>query len=68
MPVVIPDGEEHRWLTADPAERMSMCQPYADDDLTAYQISTQVTNPANDNPSVIEPLGHERSRLNEFST
>ena len=67
MPVVIPDGEEKRWLTADPRERIAMCQPYPDDDLTAYQISTHVNNPAHDDPSVIEPLGHEQAGLDEFS-
>lgn len=67
MPVVIPDGEEKRWLTADPRERTAMCQPYPDDDLTAYQISTHVNNPSHDDPSVIEPLGHEQAGLGEFS-
>ena len=67
MPVVIPNGEEKRWLTADPAERTVMCRPYPDDDLTTYQISTHVDDPAHDDPSVIEPLGHEQSGLDEFS-
>ena len=68
MPVVVPDGEEHRWLTADSTERKNLCQPYLDDDLTAYQLSTRVNNPGNDDPSVIEPLGHEQSGLGEFGS
>ena len=66
MPVVLPAGDEHRWLTASPDERTALCQPYPDDDLRAYQISTQVNNPVNDDPSIIDPLGHEQSGLGEF--
>lgn len=66
MPVVLPRNDEERWLTADPDERKSMCAPYPDDDLTAYQISTRVNSPSNDDPSVIEPLGHEQSGLGDF--
>jgi hypothetical protein len=39
-----------------------------EDDLDAYEISTRVNNPGNDNPQVIEPLDHEQSGLGEFSS
>ena len=68
MPVVIPDGKEGYWLAADQEERAELCQPFHEDDLTAYQISTRVNNPRNDDSSVIEPLDHEQSGLNEFTS
>jgi putative SOS response-associated peptidase YedK len=36
-----------------------LCQPYPNDDLDAYEISTRVNNPGNDDPLVIELLDHE---------
>lgn len=68
MPVVLPSGEESRWLSADPTERKAMCRPYPDGDLDAYEISTRVNDPGNDDPSVIEPVGHEQSGLDEFDS
>ncbi len=68
MPVVLPTDAEEQWLTAAPDERKALCQPYPDDDLKAYEISTRVNNPANNDPSVIEPLDHEQSGLGEFSS
>ncbi|WP_433629225.1 SOS response-associated peptidase [Halomicrococcus sp. NG-SE-24] len=68
MPVVLPTDVEEQWLSAGPDERKALCQPYPDDDLAAYEISTRVNNPSNDDPSVIEPLDHEQSGLGEFSS
>lgn len=66
MPVVLPEGEEKTWLASGPRTRSELCQPCAEDILTAVEISTRVNNPANDDPSVIEPLGHEQAGLDEF--
>ncbi|WP_335998769.1 SOS response-associated peptidase [Halorientalis halophila] len=68
MPVVLPANEESEWLEAGPDEREELCRPYPDDDLAAYEISTRVNNPGNDDPGVIEPLGHEQSGLGEFGS
>lgn len=68
MPVVLPREEEETWLTADPDERQELCQPYPADDLDAYEISTRVNNPGNDEATVIEPLGHDQSGLGDFSS
>lgn len=68
MPVVLPEADESDWLSAGPADRKEMCQPYPEDDLTAYEISTQVNNPGNDDPAVIEPLNHDQSGLGEFTS
>ncbi|WP_415383353.1 SOS response-associated peptidase [Halosimplex sp. TS25] len=68
MPVVLPADAEDQWLTAGPGERAELCQPYPDGDLDAYEISTQVNNPDNDEATVLEPLGHEQSGLGEFGS
>lgn len=67
MPVVLPEHAEETWLSGDTDTRKELCQPYPNDDLTAYEISTEVNNPANNDPSIIEPLSHEQSGLSEFS-
>lgn len=67
MPVVLPADAEEAWLGSTPDDRAQLCQPYPDDDLDAYEISTRVNNPGNDDPSVIEPLGHDQSGLDEFN-
>jgi putative SOS response-associated peptidase YedK len=66
MPVVLPAEEEGTWLAGDPEERAELCRPYPGSDLDAYEISTRVNDPGNDDPGVIEPLGHEQSGLGEF--
>jgi len=68
MPVVLSEDVESEWLTAGPNVRKELCRPYPDEDLTAYEISTRVNNPDNDDPTVIEPLEHEQSGLGEFSS
>jgi putative SOS response-associated peptidase YedK len=67
MPVVLPQDVESEWLSAGPDARKELCRPYPKDDLDAYEISTRVNNPGNDDPQVIEPLEHEQSGLGEFS-
>jgi putative SOS response-associated peptidase YedK len=66
MPVVLPRDEEDDWLAAGPDERRELCRPYPGDDLDAYEISTRVNEPTNDDPRVIEPLGSQQSGLEEF--
>lgn len=67
MPVVIPRGEEDAWLEGTPDERKALCRPYPGDDLDAYPISTRVNDPGNDDPSIIDPLGHDQSGLGDFA-
>ncbi|AUX10307.1 hypothetical protein AArcSl_2689 [Halalkaliarchaeum desulfuricum] len=67
MPVLLPEETESEWLAAGPAAREELCRPYPDDDLDAYEISTRVNDPGNDDERVIEPLEHEQSGLGEFS-
>jgi putative SOS response-associated peptidase YedK len=68
MPVVLPRDFESDWLAAAPDTRTELCQRYPKTDLDAYEISTRVNNPGNDDPLVIEPLDHDQSGLGEFSS
>jgi hypothetical protein len=67
QPTSLP-GIKSEWLSAGPDARKELCRPYPKDDLDAYEISTRVNNPGNDDPLVIEPLDHEQSGLGEFSS
>ncbi|MFP3381675.1 hypothetical protein SB767_35750, partial [Bacillus sp. SIMBA_069] len=60
-------AESHS-VSAGPDVRKEHCQPYPAADLTAHEITTRVKNPENDDPSVIEPLAHEQSGLEEFGS
>jgi putative SOS response-associated peptidase YedK len=66
MPVVLPPDAESAWLAGGPDAREDLCRPYPGDDLSAYEVSTRVNDPGNDDPAVIEPLDHEQSGLGEF--
>lgn len=66
MPVVLRAEEEETWMEAGPDERHELCRPYPGDDLDAYEISTHVNNPGNDDASVMEPAETEQSGLGEF--
>ncbi len=59
MPVVLPQGLEELWLDRsvdDPDVLASVLSPYADDALTAYEVSTLVNSAANNGPEVIEAM------------
>ncbi|MFB6233154.1 MAG: SOS response-associated peptidase [Haloarculaceae archaeon] len=66
MPVVLPRAAESEWLDGGPETRRELCRPYQAGDLRAYEISTRVNDPGNDDPGVIDPLGHEQSGLDRF--
>lgn len=66
MPVVLPAEAESAWLSAGPSARADLCRPYPGDDLAAYEVSTRVNDPGNDDPGVVEPVDHEQSGLDEF--
>lgn len=62
MAVILPDGAEHEWLTADdPTSRSSLLQPTDDDELRAEPVSTAVNDPSNDSKELVEPIDDERS-------
>lgn len=51
MAVVLDPGEEAAWLAGEEVP----LDPY-DGDLRAYEVSTAVNDPANDDPSLVEPV------------
>jgi putative SOS response-associated peptidase YedK len=51
MLVVLPQDLESDWLTTDPDTRKDLRHPYPKDDQDAYEISTRVNNPGNDDAS-----------------
>ncbi len=53
MAVILPPDEEERWLTAD--DPGDLLEPYPADRMRAYPVSSRVGDPANDDPSLIEP-------------
>jgi putative SOS response-associated peptidase YedK len=54
MAVVLPEGREREWLTAD--DPGYLLEPYPADRMRAYRVSTAVNDPANDSPALVEPL------------
>ena len=59
MAVILPSSEYDLWL--DPSvhevERLQpLLRPYPAEEMTAYPVSTRVNNPANDSPTLLEPV------------
>ena len=59
MAVILDPGEETQWLTGDPDEVESLLDPYSDEPMRTYPVSTTVNNPANDSPDVLEEVEAE---------
>ena len=53
MAVVLSAEDERRWLADGGAD---LLQPYPDDEMTAYPVSTAVNNPSNDSPELVEEV------------
>ena len=69
MPVILPVARERDWLDPD-EDAADLLEPYPEDDLEAYPISTAVNSPANDSPEILEPVeGDSTSQrgLDEFT-
>lgn len=67
MPVVLAPDEEATWLESDDPETLqSLLDPYPDDRMDEYEVSTAVNNPANDSPDLVDPLGTSQTGLGEF--
>jgi putative SOS response-associated peptidase YedK len=54
MAVIVPDGEEQRWLEGDLTEAGELVAPY-EGELEAYPVSDAVNDPSNDAPELIVP-------------
>jgi putative SOS response-associated peptidase YedK len=63
MPVILDDYNERLWLDKElsPATLLSLCKPYPDDRMEAYQVSTAVNSTVvkgviNNKPELMFPL------------
>lgn len=58
MAVILPEEAYSTWLdpTTRPKELQALLRPAPDDWLIAYPVSPRVNSPANDDPSLIEPV------------
>lgn len=56
MAVVLAPEEESVWLEAGPDEAQALLDPYPDESMRAYPVSTQVNSPRNDDPSLVEAV------------
>ena len=54
MSVILPRGEEHRWLREDSAEVADLLEPYPAESMCADPVSRAVNDPSNDSPAVLE--------------
>ena len=69
MPVMLEPGEEQTWLAgADADAWRSVFDPYPDDVLRAYPVSSRVNDPSNDDPSIVEEIDPDtQTGLDEFA-
>lgn len=56
MAVMLPPDRESDWLHGDPGAVADLLEPHPDDDLRAYRVSERVNSPANDEPSLVDPV------------
>lgn len=58
MPVILPQEIEKVWLdnSLSQEELSTFLKPFEADEMKAFQVSTAVNSPTNDNPSVIFPV------------
>ena len=56
MAVMLPPDREADWLHGDPDAVVDLLEPYPDDELTRYPVSDRVNSPANDDPSLVDPI------------
>ncbi|MFC1835864.1 SOS response-associated peptidase [Thermodesulfobacteriota bacterium] len=59
MPVILPPEAYETWLdpSMQTADRLKpLLRPYASDEMEAYEVSTRVNRPANDDPECVEAM------------
>jgi putative SOS response-associated peptidase YedK len=56
MSVILPAGDEERWIAGDADAASDLLVPYPDDGMRAYPVSRAVNDPSNDSPAVVEPI------------
>ncbi|ESS11026.1 MAG: hypothetical protein A07HR60_02171 [uncultured archaeon A07HR60] len=56
MAVILEPEDEETWLHGSDEEALELLAPRPGDDMKTYPISTRVNSPANDEPSLIDPI------------
>jgi putative SOS response-associated peptidase YedK len=56
MPAILRLQDRERWLTASPEEARALLQPYEASLMVAYEVSTRVNSPKNNDSTLIEAM------------
>ncbi len=56
MPLILPDQAQRTWLTGSRDAAESLIQPYKDDEMDAWPISTAINNPNSNDARVLEKI------------
>jgi putative SOS response-associated peptidase YedK len=61
MPAILKPEAEAEWLNLDttPEQALELLQPYPDEQMEAYEVSTLINSPANNTPDVFKPLNSQ---------
>lgn len=61
MPVILTKEEEKLWLSDDvpPAELVKLCDPYPNDEIESYAVSTEVNKATNNHQDLILPMNSQ---------
>lgn len=60
--------EEETWLESDDEDQLQqLLNPYQDDWMQAYEVSSAVNNPGNDTRGLVEPLDGTQPGLDDFA-
>jgi putative SOS response-associated peptidase YedK len=59
MPAILTKNIETKWISPDlndKEEILKLIHPYSAKDIEAYEISTMVNSPSNNNPTILQPI------------
>jgi putative SOS response-associated peptidase YedK len=56
MPAILERAARDAWLSGTPEEAWKTLVPYPDDLMVAWQVSSRVNTPKNNDPTLIEPI------------
>jgi putative SOS response-associated peptidase YedK len=59
MAVIVPPDRESVWLSGEVDAASDLLEPAPGDEMRAYPVATRLNDPANDDPSLIEPVAGE---------
>jgi len=67
MPVILPYGQESRWLKPNLslAEILKMLAPYPSKQLNGYQVSNKIDHPGSYSKGILTPYGEILSSLEQ---